>query len=466
MLDLFGKKAAEANKKIEALEKRIEKMEKQIRKLSKTEAPAAEKKAAPEKAETTEKPKKSKKKNNKKASKKSENLIKTIEDTVARSGWTEEEAEAHIKLARQKVGISYSDYRKYKFFIYPEDKMEEGMQKIEYKKNKRQDNRSRKQEKAIQSVMAATGWDHDYTEKQILEAQARTGCTHTEYNIYRFYEKDQKAQDEVFVGQFSRKITAKYDVDKKFNDMLYDKAVTNRYFKDYLARPWCVNTEVTLEEFKKVFEKTNKIFYKPLGLNGGRGAAPFDITPDNIEAVYNEIKTYPEGVVEQYVVQHPKMSELSPTAVNTVRIVTISSQKEPIKTNGKMMDIPYISLKMGGAKSIVDNLHGGGMVAAVDVKTGKLITDAVDGNGQPYATHPATGTTIKGFEIPYFKEAVEMVTRAITEKKISGYLGWDIAITEEGPTLIEVNVIPGVILLTMPYLPEGKGMKPYMERYL
>lgn len=457
MLDLFGKKAAEANKKIDALEKRIEKMEKLLKKISNGEAVV-------EADKVDEKPKKSKK--NKKENKKSENLIKTIEDTVARSGWTEEEAEAHIKLARKKVGISYSDYRRYKFFIYPEEQMEEGMKKIQQKKDKRSGNRSRKQERAIQNVMAATGWDHDYAEKQILEAQARTGCTHTEYYIYRFYEKDQKAQDEVFVGQFSRKITAKYDVDKKFNDMLYDKAVTNRYFKDYLARPWCVNTEVTLDEFKKIFENTTKIFYKPLGLNGGRGAAPFEITPENIEAVYNEVKTYPEGVVEEYVVQHPTMNKLSPTAVNTVRIVTISSQKEPIKTNGKMMDIPYISLKMGGANSIVDNLHGGGMVAAVDVKTGKLITDAVDGKGKPYQQHPVTGTTIKGFEIPYFKEAVEMVTRAIKEKKISGYLGWDIAITENGPTLIEVNVIPGVILLTMPYLPEGKGMKPYMERYL
>ncbi len=462
MLDLFGKKAAEAEKKIEALEKRIDKMEKQLKKLAKGGADEVEK---PVKAEKTNAPKKEKK-SSKKSGKKSENLIKTIEDTVARSGWTPEQAEEHIKLARKKVGISYSDYRRYKFFIYPEEKMEEGMQKIEQKKAKRAANRSNKQEKAIQNVMAATGWDHDYAEKQILEAQERTGCTHTEYFIYRFYEKDQKAQDEVFVGQFSRKITAKYDVDKSFNDMLYDKAVTNRYFSDYLARPWCVNTEVTFEEFKKIFEKTNKIFYKPLGLNGGRGAAPFDLTAENMQEVYDEVKTYPEGVVEQYVVQHPKMNELSPTAVNTVRIVTISSQKEPIKTNGKMMDIPYISLKMGGANSIVDNLHGGGMVAAVDVKTGKLITDAVDGSGKPYQQHPVTGTTIKGFEIPFFKEAVDMVTRAIKEKKISGYLGWDIAITEDGPTLIEVNVIPGVILLTMPYLPEGRGMKPYMERYL
>lgn len=451
MLDLFGKKAAEANKKIDALEKRIEKMEKLLKKISNGEAVV-------EADKVDEKPKKSKK---------SEYLLKTIKYTVSKTGWTDEEAEAHIKLARKKVGIRYSEYRKYNFFTVPEEKMEEAYTKaVDAEKAEKDKERQENRELAIQNVMAAAGWDRDYTEKQIREARDRTGCSYTEYFAYRFYEKDQKAQDETFMAKFSRKITDKYDTDKQFRVMLCNKAATNKYFADCIGRAWCVNTEVTLDEFKKIFENTTKIFYKPLGLNGGRGAAPFEITPENIEAVYNEVKTYPEGVVEEYVVQHPTMNKLSPTAVNTVRIVTISSQKEPIKTNGKMMDIPYISLKMGGANSIVDNLHGGGMVAAVDVKTGKLITDAVDGKGKPYQQHPVTGTTIKGFEIPYFKEAVEMVTKTIQEKKIVGYLGWDIAITENGPTLIELNAMPGAILLSMPYQPEGKGMKPYMARYL
>ena len=60
-----------------------------------------------------------------------------------------------------------------------------------------------------------------------------------------------------------------------------------------------------------------------------------------------------------------------------------------------------------------------------------------------------------------------MVKEAIVEKKLDGYLGWDIAITENGPVLIETNLTPGVILFSMPYIAtEKRGMKHVMEKYL
>ena len=59
-----------------------------------------------------------------------------------------------------------------------------------------------------------------------------------------------------------------------------------------------------------------------------------------------------------------------------------------------------------------------------------------------------------------------MVREAQEKSKLEGYLGWDVAITEEGPFLIEINLKPAAALLTTPFVVEGKGTKHIMEKYM
>lgn len=94
-----------------------------------------------------------------------------------------------------------------------------------------------------------------------------------------------------------------------------------------------------------------------------------------------------------------------------------------------------------------------------------MCTDAVDENARhSFEMHPVTGTTIKGFKIPYFHEAVDMTREICEENDIHGYLAWDIAIGEDGPVLVEINGNPGSSLLDLPYFgTTGKGKKAYMK---
>ena len=123
-------------------------------------------------------------------------------------------------------------------------------------------------------------------------------------------------------------------------------------------------------------------------------------------------------------------------------------------------------VRIGRGKSIVDNLHSGGMVANVDMATGRLETNGADRNGTMFEEHPETHTTIKGFQVPYFEEALEMVKEAITKYNVEGYIGWDIAISKDGPKLLEVNDRPGADGLQTAYAQEYKGVKHVMEKYL
>ena len=409
--------------------------------------------------------KKPKKEDPKKAARQAERE-KRIHSVMEKTGWDYKEASEKMRAAKKTIGISYKDYDRNDFFAVAPEDQEETYQAIVERKARRKAHKEREEAEIITKIMAVTGWDQETAVANVKEAQKRTGCTYKEFLIYRFFDLTPEEQEKVFVAKFSRKLTAKYDVDPKFVAMLYDKEATNNYFPELVRRPWCVNTKISLEDFTEKFAESKRIIYKPLDGHRGMGVEAFDVNRENAQEVFNELQTFPEGVVEQYVVQHSEMSRICPTSVNTIRIVTISSNTQPVTPDGKYADIAYASLRMGGGNSIVDNFHSGGMVANIDLETGKMVTDAADMDGHVFANHPATGTKIKGFQIPFFQEALDMVTEAIKVHKVQGYLGWDVAITEDGPLLIELNVVPGVVLLSTPYVAEKKGMKYVMEKYL
>ncbi len=391
---------------------------------------------------------------------------KDIAELMEKTGWSREKVVKNVEASKKKYSITYRDYNKYDLYKYSINKQEEEYKKLKNKKSEKDAKLAKNREKAIVATMEKTGWNYEEAKAKIMEARKRTGCAYKEYVTYKFWDLDEEVQNSLFLIKDSKAIARRWDTDKKIYRMLTNKELTNKEFSEYLKRPWCVNTKISENEFIDKFKNSKKVIYKPLDGNRGKGVEAFEIDESNAAEVYEKLKVLPEGVVEQYVIQHHSLSELAPASVNTLRIVSISSNKEPVTEDGSKMDIAYASLRIGGGTSIIDNFHGGGMVAVVDLETGKLVTDAADMDGNVFKKHPLTGVEIKGFTVPYFKEAISMVKEAQAKSKIDGYLGWDIAITEDGPVLIEINLRPGVVLLTTPYIAEKKGMKYLMEKYM
>lgn len=390
--------------------------------------------------------------------------------TARETGCSLREAENVVNEARSRLGISYRDYEAFEFFrLSPEEQKTKyrEIQKQRASENPERDRETPAMKRAvIKTVMERTGWSWSEAVTKIVDAKRRTNCMYKEYQIYKFYDLDEATQNDMFLIDMSRKVVEKYDVDNKYFLLLCNKEKTNKRFSAYMRRPWCVNTKISYWNFRRKFAKCQRLIYKPVRGCKGNGVQAFDITPKTARAVFKQLSALPEGVVEQYVKQHPAMSSLSPSSVNTIRVVTISSNTHPVTADGKMLDIAYAALRIGGSNALVDNFHSGGMAAGVDLETGELVTNAADMDGNVYEVHPATGTKIKGFRIPYFAEALEMVKKACEDSGVTGFLGWDIAIAEDGPMLIEINLRPGVVLLTAPFAAEKKGMKHVMEKYL
>lgn len=139
---------------------------------------------------------------------------------------------------------------------------------------------------------------------------------------------------------------------------------------------------------------------------------------------------------QERIIQHPDLDKLNPSCVNSMRMDTF------IDKDG-CVDIisPYMRMSMGNTH--VDNLSSGGCAVGVDKVTGKLkdkgFTSISKTGGMIIYKHPVTGITFDGFQVPFFKEARELVIYFAGLNPDLRLVGWDVAITPSGPVIIEGN---------------------------
>jgi hypothetical protein len=102
---------------------------------------------------------------------------------------------------------------------------------------------------------------------------------------------------------------------------------------------------------------------------------------------------------------------------------------------------------------VVDNFHAGGILAKVDLRTGVLgrATDGAMalGPGTGWCErHPQTGGQILGRRLPFWPEVLDLARRAhATAFSDHVLIGWDIAILDDGPRLVEGNKGPDLDLV-------------------
>ena len=133
------------------------------------------------------------------------------------------------------------------------------------------------------------------------------------------------------------------------------------------------------------------------------------------------------------------MNVLCPTSVNTIRMMTLNDRGTP--------RLLWAGLRVGNGVNAVDNFHAEGMGVKIDLETGKLVGKGINKDNVAFDTHPTTGVVFDGFQIPCFQEAKEMVLKAALESDKILVVGWDVAISETGPVVIEGNRRPGFDLV-------------------
>lgn len=194
-----------------------------------------------------------------------------------------------------------------------------------------------------------------------------------------------------------------------------------------------------------------KVFVKPADGSGGKGFYIFHkndekqyLTGDNI--FFNEnflaaIGKNNDYVIQTGITQDPEISRIYPKSVNTFRIIT---------ENKEGLSRPVCAvLRLGRGQNQVDNASAGGIFLKIDIDNGKVGNQALSYNSEKFVEHPDTHFVFRNYKISRWNEIRKFITESSGKFPFLPFIGWDIALTPEGPLAIEINRLPGISLMQM-----------------
>ena len=272
------------------------------------------------------------------------------------------------------------------------------------------------------------------------------------------YENLSKEEIKSFAPEFDKNIFCAKVNDENDQAVYYSKWNTYSHFKKFFKRDVIAIrslADLSSEEFSAFAGKHRRFVLKPESRSCGRGIRPIDT--ESVEDARKQLEAIWLGgetgfILEEVVIQSKEMARLHPESVNTVRFPTF-------RLDDRVHIFPPY-FRMGQGSSFVDNAGSGGVFGLVDLETGKVYA-ACDELGNSYEVHPDTKEQIIGFTVPRWEEAVALAKELITVLPTVRWVGWDLALTDEGWVLIEGNERAQFVF----QIPDKKGCRKEVEAF-
>lgn len=218
-------------------------------------------------------------------------------------------------------------------------------------------------------------------------------------------------------------------------DLLENKIKFLQHFKRFNKRRFLTIEELTQNPDAFTWFINQASGKAVLKASKGQVGAEVEVIDSNkytADALIKYMNARHYDLLEEYVVQHPALMQMSPSGLNTVRVFAELKGDEVVFLGARLR----ITIN-----SAVDNMAAGNPAAPVDVETGRVIGPAVfsDITREDISLHPVSQTPIVGFVVPFWDEIRNMIIQATKDCGGNSSIGWDVAITESGPELIEGN---------------------------
>lgn len=256
-----------------------------------------------------------------------------------------------------------------------------------------------------------------------------------EYFLFEFEGKTPEEKAEFF-GDLERIIL----LGRAFNavpeaTLFRNKTEAYERFKDFYKRDVIeVVSEEDFDDYIEFVTKHDKYMVKPSNSCGGEGIcierSPLD--DEERRKVFGKLLQRGRCTIEEVIEQGEEMAALHPDSVNTIRITTYVDE-------GKTTIISS-TIRAGRGSNVVDNGACGGLIAAVNPRTGIVITAGKTKKNESLAIHPDTGVKIEGFQVPHWDELLAFVDQLVDVVPAQKYVGWDLAYSDaKGWLMVEGN---------------------------
>ena len=175
---------------------------------------------------------------------------------------------------------------------------------------------------------------------------------------------------------------------------------------------------------------------------------------EELRRIFNEYGL--NFIVQEKVQQHPGLSVLNPTSLNTYRIFTYRTLE------GHYVLLPFQFVRFGSLGSIKDNTSGGGQHAALS--NDGFVSDQVFKFKSFHVGSLYEMKGLKDYQVPMFAESCDMALKMHPRLPYFDFVGWDISVDISGkPVFIEFNLLPSV---EGPQLFAGPMFGDYLEEVI
>ena len=274
-----------------------------------------------------------------------------------------------------------------------------------------------------------------------------------DYQEFEFQLLDGAERSTWITGGKANSIVVRYN-QREHRNKFIDKSVFNGIFDAWLGREWLDIRESTVEQLESFVRRHGAVMAKVTDSLMGIGIEKHNSTDITDYGQFRDrLLANRQFLVEEFITQHPVMAALSPSSVNTLRMITFFDGAEVHVLEGV--------LKIGNGAD-VDNYGQGGMYTVLD-ETGTAPHPAFDKLSRIYSVHPLTGTPIVGFRVPLYERVLSTLKEVGRVVPEIPYVGWDVAIAPDGVVLIEGNYNTGVFQMKPSLTGVKTGLLPHFR---
>ena len=301
--------------------------------------------------------------------------------------------------------------------------------------------------------------------REILLCKRFWKCYPWHYFLYDFYRQDHQVTDEMLLNYvpefFYYEVFLPHHNSRKLNVLLNDKGLIEEAFSALgipQPRTLCkiiggrlhsrnllpISPDQLFTEISA--SASSKLVLKPMDGQGGAGVIVFHRSGDGVYQSRNgqtldsdflgSVSRQRNWILQIGLNQIQALADIYPHSVNTLRITS-----ENLQGTTRVMTA---ELRTGRNGKEVDNASQLGVETSVHVATGQLAQYGWSNSGERFDKHPDTGFAFHGFRIPGWDDIKSAVEVFAMKCPRFVYLGWDIALTDNGLVVIEVTPVFGI----------------------